>query len=412
MSISIFEKLQKIFEFGYVCDNCIGRQFAQLLSGFSNDERGKTLRMTFAMFLDSKPEIKVEMTNFYGFRFHNKKISKGEIRKPGKCKVCNGLFKNLDSWLDKIIKEVKKYQFKTFVVGTVLSSDLLEREERLWELVGINFCEPIKAEINRTIGRMIEKRLGVVTDLKYPDINVLLNLETNNIKVKANPLFIQGEYQKLVRGISQSKSRRYKISVEEIIAKPIMKITKGKDHKFHGAGREDVDARCLDWRPFVLEIIEPRYRFFDLKKIEKNVDKKIKVRGLKLSNIDVVRRLKSIKIDKEYEVLVNCNKEITKNDLKKLKKLVTVISQHTPKRVLQRRANKLRKRMVKSIKVKYLSKKSFLLRIRSEAGLYVKELVTGDDGRTKPSVTEILRCKCVPKKLDVVKIYRRIFNMQ
>ena len=44
------------------------------------------------------------------------------------------------------------------------------------------------------------------------------------------------------------------------------------------------------------------------------------------------------------------------------------------------------------------------LRIRCQGGLYIKELVTGDMGRTKPSVSEILKVKAVPLKLDVLDV--------
>ena len=39
----------------------------------------------------------------------------------------------------------------------------------------------------------------------------------------------------------------------------------GKEHFFHGMGREDIDALCLgEGRPFVLELSEPRIRDIDL----------------------------------------------------------------------------------------------------------------------------------------------------
>ena len=56
-----------------------------------------------------------------------------------------------------------------------------------------------------------------------------------------------------------------------------LKTTKGKRNAFHGMGREDIDARCLDWRPFVIEIIEPKKRDFGLKKLEKRINKSKKI---------------------------------------------------------------------------------------------------------------------------------------
>jgi tRNA pseudouridine synthase 10 len=44
------------------------------------------------------------------------------------------------------------------------------------------------------------------------------------------------------------------------------------------------------------------------------------------------------------------------------------------------------------------------MKIRCQGGLYVKELVTGDEGRTVPSVSEILDNKARPMKLDVLSV--------
>jgi len=44
------------------------------------------------------------------------------------------------------------------------------------------------------------------------------------------------------------------------------------------------------------------------------------------------------------------------------------------------------------------------MKIRCQGGLYIKELVTGDNGRTKPSIAEILSAKAEPKELDVINI--------
>ncbi len=38
-----------------------------------------------------------------------------------------------------------------------------------------------------------------------------------------------------------------------MIAKPILKASKGIDSVIHAAGREDIDVRCLDYRPFIIE---------------------------------------------------------------------------------------------------------------------------------------------------------------
>jgi tRNA pseudouridine synthase 10 len=56
------------------------------------------------------------------------------------------------------------------------------------------------------------------------------------------------------------------------------------------------------------------------------------------------------------------------------------------------------------VKVKKLSPKKVQMKIRCQGGLYVKELVTGDEGRTVPNVSDILGNRAKPSKLDVLNV--------
>jgi len=83
---------------------------------------------------------------------------------------------------------------------------------------------------------------------------------------------------------------------------------------------------------------------------------------------------------------------------------VGTINQQTPQRVLHRRAELLRRRDVKTLKWKLLAPKKLELVVSGSSGLYIKELVSGDNGRTKPSVAELLGVEAKVTELDVVRI--------
>jgi tRNA pseudouridine synthase 10 len=110
-------------------------------------------------------------------------------------------------------------------------------------------------------------------------------------------------------------------------------------------------------------------------------------------------------VDKTYACIVKCKKPVSRKDLAKLQSLVGELRQKTPKRVLHRRADKFRKRKVKALSASFINSKSFKLVVTTEAGLYVKELISGDEGRTQPSVSELLGSACVCKDLDVIRIH-------
>lgn len=391
-----------------LCDHCLGRLYSGLLTGMTNEERGIAIRKYVAMMIDAKKVdySNMDLSNFHGFKFRCG-------LKPGKkqkCWLCSNLFDDLEKMADKAIKKTKGLEFKTFLVGSRVSGDVLNREEKLWEITSIEFVESIKSEINRELGKMLEKILDKQVDFKKPDILIIADF-VKGIQIQINSLYVLGYYKKLKRGIPQSKwgtPGKYKTSVQEIVAKPFMEATKGKGNSFHGCGREDIDARCLDWRPFVIEIEEPRKREIGLRKMQIRINRgsKIKVKILRFCDKNVVRRIKTEGGDKTYRVTVKFSKSVQKKDLRKLKSLKGTISQRTPTRVAHRRADLIRKRTVREIKYRYINSKKIELKVRTSAGLYVKELVTGNNGRTIPSVSQVLGVEATPKDLDVIGIQR------
>jgi tRNA pseudouridine synthase 10 len=361
---------------GHVCDNCLGRQLAQVSTGMTNRERGKILRRLL-----------------------------GAGSEPAKCEVCMNIFKRIDRYAVAAAKRLAKIEYGTFLVGTKMSSDFIQSEESLWEDVGIDYCESIRSELNRELGKLIWKRVHKQVDESNPDVLVILDLEKDRIDLQIRPLFISGSYKKLVRGIPQTKWDRYSETVEDIIAAPLMKATGGDGHSMHAAGREDIDARCLDWRPFVFEIKGPVKRGIGLKKIGAaiNGSRKVLVSGLKFADRKQVALVKSMRHDKTYSVMVEFEKPV--KGIEAVAGVLGYVSQRTPMRVMHRRADRVRKRRVIDIKWKRKNNKKFELQIKGEAGLYIKELVTGDSGRTRPSVAGLLRNPATVKTLDVVKIW-------
>jgi tRNA pseudouridine synthase 10 len=49
--------------------------------------------------------------------------------------------------------------------------------------------------------------------------------------------------------------------------------------------------------------------------------------------------------------------------------------------------------------------REFILEITGESGLYIKELIHGDDSRTQPNLSNELGIGCSVLELDVIKIH-------
>ncbi|HDO41607.1 MAG TPA: tRNA pseudouridine(54/55) synthase Pus10 [Candidatus Bathyarchaeota archaeon] len=426
-----------------LCDNCLGRQFALLGFGLDNCERGRAIKTLLAMSAHEmalSKERKVKMKGIavlkllatHGsfrvaadlLRRMRRRVGEGE-----KCFLCEGQFDNIQVLIDKILENLREYEYDNFLVGIKLPLMIEEHEDEFKAEFGVQYGESMKNEFSRVIGKELAQRTGKKAEYLKPQIVILVNPFTKEVKIQSNSLFIAGRYRKLMRGIPQSKwicikcggkgcercnwtGKIYPESVEELIAKPILDRTSGEETAFHAAGREDRDARMLGrGRPFVIEIKKPKKRKLDLKELEEAINEyakgKVEVLNLRYADRNTVRKLKGMEdAQKIYRVIVKFDREITDEEIAKLEKELTdtTIYQRTPIRVLHRRSDRLREKHIYETKIKRLSNDSIEMKIRCQGGLYVKELVTGDEGRTSPSVSEIINAKATPMELDVLNV--------
>jgi tRNA pseudouridine synthase 10 len=202
----------------------------------------------------------------------------------------------------------------------------------------------------------------------------------------------------------------YQESVDELIRPAVMQAAESEDTVFHGAGREDIDARMLGrGRPFIVEAIRPRKRRIDLPglaaEINRQAEGKVEVIELALADSSMVERLKEATFQKTYSVLVRLGAEVAEEKLKSgLNRLVGQVDQRTPTRVSRRRADKLRLRRVYSADLIEVKGRLARINVKGESGLYIKELIFGDGGRTQPNLAEILRVDAIVEELDVIDV--------
>ena len=111
--------------------------------------------------------------------------------------------------------------------------------------------------------------------------------------------------------------REYPESISELIGNPALEFFEALDYKFHGAGREDVDATVVGTgRPFVLELKHPRRRYLDLRELERLINEraegKVEVSGLEYSSRRELRLLKSLSpmASKTYEAVVEFDGDV------------------------------------------------------------------------------------------------------
>ena len=177
-------------------------------------------------------------------------------------------------------------------------------------------------------------------------------------------------------------------------------------------GREDIDAAMLGFgRPFVLELRMPKIREINLTDTEKSInvlnEDRIRVSNLELVPRSRVAELKNTVCDKSYRVDVSIPEELTieslKNGAQRLKE--KLVKQRTPTRVAHRRADLIRPRFVESVNILSFKQGMVELEIRAQHGTYIRELVSGDMGRTVPSFSSLVDGACKVEVLDVLNLH-------
>jgi tRNA pseudouridine synthase 10 len=413
----ILERARDLVSTGPVCDACLGRPFADRSFGLGNAERGKALRVTLA--LDDDADY--------------------EAPDPAECWVCEGHCGEFDEWAERVVAALEGVDFRSYQVGTRVPP-LIEENGRLFrEDAGMDpeAGEPFKSEFNREVGKRVGALTGTPVDMERPDVLALLNLDRGDVEVQVNPAFVYGRYRKVERDIPQTEwpcrecggsgkqlgdageepcdycdgtGYMYPTSVEQAVVPHVREAMDGDEGTFHGAGREDVDALMLGTgRPFVAEVKYPRERRPDVEALEARIDEEaegVEVEGLRLATHDMVERVKELDASKTYRASVEFAEPVGPDELARaLAELEgTTVEQYTPERVDHRRANLTRTRTVYEISGELDDDTHATVAVHGEGGLYIKELIHGDGGRTEPSLSGLLGVDCDVTALDVTAV--------
>lgn len=414
-------------EFG-LCDACLGRRFGKVETGLSNPERARVFGL---------PQVDVKA-----------------------CWLCEGLFGELDALAEVALEALAPYEHRHFLVGTKLDPAFEIREAEInASLATSETAERSQSEVNREVGKRVAARTGKPVEFKNPDITVIVDARFFDAELQFGALYIFGRYRKLDRTIPQTRwpcnrcngrgcdqcaltGHQYANSVQALVAAPFLDATGATQEAFHGAGREDIDARCIgEGRPFVLEIKDPRTRSVDLAPMPERIrigsQGRVEVHALRFTTKVEVAHVKEHGGGKTYRARVAFAAPVERAALVAAIDALRGqnIQQRTPQRVEHRRADLVRDRRVRAIALvageeadlgsgrgagagagvgtpppaasSSASSPSFtsaLIEIHGDAGLYIKELVSGDEGRTEPSLAGLLGIGAKVAELDIIGV--------
>lgn len=408
-----------------LCDRCLGRQFHLLSEKADNEEIGRSIKLclhlkAISLLNERKRKAAVNILRILarsGFERSKTTLeSLGLKSYEEKCYICNNLlFSDLDTFIRLIENQTLEIEFNTFQVTSFIPKEIVKKDDFIKVEFSISTGESIKTEFNRVLSNLIEEKIKKKHSMISPDVTLLLNPIKKTVVAHPNPVYVYGKYRKLSSGISQTRKvgKDPLTSIEGLLASVFVPVFKAKDVKLHGAGREDVDALMLGGgRPFVLEVVEPKKRAVVLSSLEDTFNSSFKgiaeISSLRFCSKKEIVKIKMIgeKISKVYRLKVKADKIPSEEEIAKVEKMVQnlVIYQRTPTRVLWRRTDKVRKKVIKWIKISPINEKEMEVILEAQGGTYVKEFIDGDNGRTRPSLAELLNTPLKWESLEVLEI--------
>ncbi|MDB2541807.1 tRNA pseudouridine(54/55) synthase Pus10 [Candidatus Poseidoniales archaeon] len=286
------------------CDSCLGRLGGKRSFQQTDEESGQLIRSTISEGNERLLNIRQEIPL---------------------CPFCENLFEEASLLAELIQDALESYKINKLQIGARIPKDQIEQEELIRKRYGAGGSDPFKPSLVSAVSSIVKSNLDsidIVND--KPDVLALIDVLTLTVTLDVRSAYIYGRYRKLARGIPQTRwpcrackgrgcqsceqtGQQYPSSVQDLIGEPLIKFFDGKEHAFHGMGREDIDVRCLgSGRPFVFEIKEPKRWSIDYEEamalVNKEANGAIEISHFRSSNRSEVVRVKDTPAEKSYTI--------------------------------------------------------------------------------------------------------------
>lgn len=339
-----------------------------------------------------------------------------------------------DAALAAVAKEAQRWEFSSFLLCTGLPDPQVARDDPR--------AHAFRRTLHTLVGTALEARWqGERTvDFKHAQVRFRFEVASGQVTATATSVYLYGRYCKLIRTLPQTHwdcrtcrgrghhrrspgtpcascngtGKQFPSSVEELIAAPLLPLFEAKSAVLHGMGREDIGARMLGTgRPFVLELRQPRHRQVAAPRMEEALTSAVAGKlavpgGVHLVPGQARQQVKLARPDKSYTARLRVSRKPNHTDLARIDALSgATLAQRTPLRVAHRRSDLVRKRRIIAMQARLdpTDTSRIEIAVTAEAGTYIKELISGDNGRTKPSIAAALGTPCHCEELDVTDVH-------
>jgi tRNA pseudouridine synthase 10 len=339
------------------------------------------------------------------------------------------------SQLDSIVKnicraiEAKEYQFNSFMLGATLPSAVFEREDSIRSKLKVRGRENIKKQLLDKLRKKLEKITGKKVEYISPDVTIHIvigNQDTDGTNsndynntlqqtpcIKSSPILLSGRYVKTTRGLPQKKDTSKNRSgsgcalsgnmeessfdsIEAIISRRVLELTKGDALKFSWLGGEDKDSLVLGkGRPFLVQVSDPKVRQLKTQLI------------IKENGVYAVVKQQSAQQQRSFQLPSHFTTKTkitirSEGDLSS-KSLPTLLNILENSEVSLKAKSRILKKKIYSLEVEQINQKTFIITIVSDGGLFIKQFVGGQE-YCEPNISKIIGMKCECIAFDILEV--------
>jgi len=414
----LLEAAEKILERYPLCDRCLGRLFAGLGAGLSNLERGRAIKLLLAMGLHEEasrdPQGARGRLELYSanagepFATLYRRIYGQDPPKQVPCYICGGRVEELiGHWVKRVGEVLRGMGYTRFILGVKPPEGSPEAEEEVARAFSLQHWESIKNELKREIGKGVMRAYGFVPDFDDPEVMLVLDIPRSSIEAVIPSLTLNARLVKLVRGYSVRR-RPGGRSIEDLASKSLSSLGEGVSISI--AVRDTSRYRILGGGCYtVIEIRSPKPGRRDIAEAMKALNSspnaymvEVMGRGRRRDAEELAGRVKRI----VYRIYIYSDREVGPGDLEKLRSSSPIVfEQRTPERILRRGGVERAIPGELRVEAAYpISRNTFELVVATGSRVYIEEAVTGDNGRTRPSISSILGAGLTPLEVDILGV--------
>jgi tRNA pseudouridine synthase 10 len=318
------------------------------------------------------------------------------------CKICHGIWNQLDKVCNKIIEATKDYQYDSFLIGLTLDHSFYDNEDKFRSRFRIRGKENIKTSVLREIRKKFGNISNKKINLNYPDITINVQigkkLETI-VSVNSRTVVLSGRYKKVKRFQINAKNTYNSDSleinqhhIEKILKKELLSRFYSDSIVFCPLGKEEPESLVLgNGRPFYVSIKNSKIISF-------KHDFSIQSKGMIFEIKEKVRALPifSPVCAKKVKTFVSFQENLKASDLKDLNDSGVRIIEF-----VNRRSKNLK--FIYHMEYKFKTQKKLEFTIICDNGIPVRKFIEGDEN-ISPNLEQILNRKCKCDRFDILDI--------